>query len=147
MILRPEKMVPKEKGLAVAVWQQLYPVAELAAEQEPKLMGILDDVVLSRTGLGNAVAVRLARKLSRRDMGRDELEPLIRTILKANPLVVECMAADLLAVVERDAACHNMLEPLLFFKGFHALATYRVAHLLWQEGRHLLALLFQSIGS
>lgn len=147
MILRPEKMVPKEKGLAVAVWQQLYPVAELAAEQEPKLMGILDDVVLSRTGLGNAVAVRLARKLSRRDMGRDELEPLIRTILKANPLVVECMAADLLAVVERDAACRNMLEPLLFFKGFHALATYRVAHLLWQEGRNLLALLFQSIGS
>ncbi len=147
MILRPEKMVPKEKGLAVAVWQQIYPVAELAVEQEPKLMGILDDVVLSRTGLGNAVAVRLARKLSRRDMGRDELEPLIRTILKANPPVVECMAADLLAVVERDAACRNMLEPLLFFKGFHALATYRVAHLLWKEGRHLLALLFQSIGS
>lgn len=110
-------------------------------------MGILDDVVLSRTSLSNAVAVRLARKLSRRDMGRDELEPLIRTLLKANPMVVECMAADLQAVVERDAACHNVLEPLLFFKGFHALATYRVAHLLWQQGRHLLALLFQSVSS
>ncbi len=147
MLIRPEKMVPSTPGLADAVWCELYPVAEAAAESEPKLMGILDDVVLSRTGLCNAVAVRLARKLSRRDMGRDELEPLIRTILKANPLVVDCIAADLRAVVERDAACHNTLEPLLFFKGFHALSTYRVAHLLWQEGRHLLALLFQSISS
>lgn len=147
MMIRPEKMVPTESGLAEAVWNELYPVAEAAAEREPKLMGILDDVVLSRTGLGNAVAVRLARKLSRRDMGRDELEPLIRTLLKSNPMAVECMAADLRAVVDRDAACHNALEPLLFFKGFHAMATYRVAHILWQEGRHLLALLFQSISS
>ena len=147
MLIRPDKMIPGVKNLAADVWQELYSVAEEASRREPKLMGILDDVVLSRTSLGNAVAVRLARKLSRRDMGRDELEPLIRTILKANPQTVECMAADLRAVVERDAACHNALEPLLFFKGFHALATYRVAHLLWQEGRHLLALLFQSIGS
>ena len=146
-MLRPEKMVPAAAGIAESVWEELYPIAEAAAEQEPKLMGILDDVVLSRNCLCNAVAVRLARKLSRRDMGRDELEPLIRTLLKAHPLAVECMAADLRAVVERDAACHNALEPLLFFKGFHALATYRVAHLLWQEGRYLLALLFQSMSS
>ncbi len=146
MTLRPEKMVPRCPGLADTVWNSLYAAAEAAAEAEPKLTGMLDDVVLSRTSLCNAVAVRLARKLSRRDMGRDDLEPLIRTLLKKNP-VVDCMAADLQAVVERDAACHNVLEPLLFFKGFHALATYRVAHHLWLEGRHLLALLFQSAGS
>ena len=140
-------MVPAQSGMAETVWRDVCAAAEKAAENEPKLLGMLDDVVLSRTSLGNAVAVRLARKLSRRDMNRDELEPLIRTLLKANPMVVDCMAADLRAVVERDAACHNVLEPLLFFKGFHALATYRVAHILWQEGRHLLALLFQSVSS
>ncbi len=146
-MIRPDKMVPAVSGLAAEVWQDVCAAAEKASVHEPKLLGMLDDVVLSRTSLANAVAVRLARKLSRRDMNRDELEPLIRTLLKANPVVVDCMAADLRAVVERDAACHNVLEPLLFFKGFHALATYRVAHVLWQEGRHLLALLFQSVGS
>lgn len=146
-MIRPEKMVPAQSGLADAVWRDVCAAAEKAAEGEPKLLGMLDDVVLSRTSLGNAVAVRLARKLSRRDMNRDELEPLIRTLLKGNPMVVDCMAADLQAVVERDAACHNVLEPLLFFKGVHALATYRVAHILWKEGRHLLALLFQSVSS
>lgn len=146
-MLRPEKMVPEQPGLAADVWQKVYAAAQDAAAQEPRLAGMLDDVVLSRTSLTNAVSVRLARKLSRRDMGRDDLEPLLRTTLKANPAAVECMAADLAAIMDRDAACHSMLEPLLFFKGFHALATYRVAHILWGQGRYMLALLFQSIVS
>lgn len=146
-MLRPEKMVPGTHGSAAAVWQMIYGEAERVARDEPKLAGMLDDVVLSRNSLCSAVAVRLARKLSRRDIGRDDLEPLIRTILRENPITVECLAADLLAVVDRDAACHTALEPLLFFKGFHALATYRVSHLLWGQKRYLLALLFQSIGS
>jgi len=146
-MIRPEKMAPSVPGLAQAVWESLCREAAAAAEAEPKLAGMLEDVALSRSSLCAAVAVRLARKLSRRDMGRDELEPLIRGILKKNPMAVECIAADLQAVVERDAACHNVLEPLLFFKGFHALATYRVAHLLWQEGRYMLALQLQSVGS
>ncbi|MBR7108609.1 MAG: hypothetical protein IKC90_01090, partial [Akkermansia sp.] len=58
MLIRPEKMVPAVSGLADSVWQELYAEAEQAASKEPKLMGILDDVVLSRTSLGNAVAVR-----------------------------------------------------------------------------------------
>lgn len=146
-MIRPEKMLPAVSGIAKTVWKTIYSEAEKAAVAEPKLAGILDDVVLSRNSLCSAVAVRLARKLSRRDMGRDDLEPLIRTILRNNETVVDSLAADLMAVVDRDAACHNALEPLLFFKGFHALATYRVSHLLWEEGRHLLALLFQSMGS
>lgn len=146
-MLRPEKMVPSIPDLAKTVWADVYAAAETAVADEPRLAGMLDDVILSRTSLSNAVSVRLARKLSRRDMERDNLEPLIRTTLKKHPIVVDCMAADLLAIVDRDAACHNALEPLMFFKGFHALATYRVAHILWEEGRHLLALLLQSISS
>lgn len=147
MSIRPEKMVPQEENLAEKVWQEVLVAARAAAAEEPRLNAMLEDVVLSRTSLCNAVAVRLARKLSRHDMGRDDLEPLIRTTLRENPVAVDCMAADLRAILERDAACHNVLEPLLFFKGFHALATYRVAHILWNQGRHMLALLLQSICS
>ena len=145
-MLRPEKMLPHTEGLTDKVWQDIYAAAEGAVQAEPSLRGMLEDVVLSRGCLLDAVSARLARKLSRRDISRDDLEPLIRMALRRNPLAVDCMAADLAAVVERDAACHSPLEPLLFFKGFHALATYRVAHLLWNEGRHVLALLFQSVG-
>ena len=146
-MIRPEKMMPQQPELAASIWQDIYTAAEQAAGQESKLTGLLDDVVLSRNKLATAVSVRLARKLSRRDIGRDDLEPLIRSLLKSDPMAVDMMAADLKAVVDRDAACHNALEPLMFFKGFHALATYRLAHILWQQKRYMLALLFQSVGS
>ena len=146
-ILHPDKMRPAREGLAAEVWREVYAAAEEAAQQEPRLCGMLDDVVLSRNSLCNAVAVRLARKLSRHDIGRDELEPLIRTTLRKSPLTLDCIAADLRAVLERDAACNSLLEPLLFFKGFLALTTQRISHLLWADGRHLLALLFQSLSS
>ena len=39
------------------------------------------------------------------------------------------------AVYDRDPACSRYLEPLLYFKGFHALSTHRFAHELWSAGR------------
>ena len=51
------------------------------------------------------------------------------------------------AIVDRDPACQNMLEPMLFFKGFLAITTYRIAHYLWHQNRRPLALYFQSISS
>jgi serine O-acetyltransferase len=52
--------------------------------------------------------------------------------------------ADLQAVFERDPACKGYLQPFLYFKGFQALQTHRVAHWLWTQGRETLAHHFQS---
>ena len=95
-MIRPEKMMPQQPELAASIWQDIYTAAEQAAGQESKLTGLLDDVVLSRNKLGTAVSVRLARKLSRRDIGRDDLEPLIRSLLKSDPMVVDMMSPILL---------------------------------------------------
>ena len=51
------------------------------------------------------------------------------------------------AVLDRDPACTRYLEPLLYFKGFHALVTYRFAHELWRQGRRDFALYLQSQSS
>jgi serine O-acetyltransferase len=93
------------------------------------------------------MVARLSRKLSRRDMGREDLEPIVQEALEADPSIAESMARDLIAIVDRDPACHSPLEPLLFFKGFHAISTYRVAHWLWNQNRRLIALQLQSIAS
>jgi serine O-acetyltransferase len=45
------------------------------------------------------------------------------------------------------SACARYLEPLLYFKGFHALVTHRFAHALWQDGRRDFALYLQSQAS
>ena len=55
--------------------------------------------------------------------------------------------ADLGAVYDRDPACTRFLDPLLYFKGFHALVTHRFAHALWKRGRRDFALYLQSQSS
>ena len=42
-----------------------------------------------------------------------------------------------------DPACHSLLQPLLFFKGFQAIQAYRFAHSLWERDRKDLAYFVQ----
>ena len=129
------------------VWDWVVECAREAAEEEPAMRGILDDVCLSRNSLATSISARLARKLSRRDMPRELIEPLIREALAENQNILSQIANDLIAIVDRDPACRTPLEPLLFYKGFHAITTYRISHWLWQHGRTIMALQFQSLAS
>ncbi|MDB5544610.1 MAG: cysE, partial [Hyphomicrobiales bacterium] len=52
-----------------------------------------------------------------------------------------------LAVADRDPACTRVIEPVLYFKGFHALQTHRLAHWMWMRGRKDFALYLQSRSS
>ena len=129
------------------IWSQIHGAAVEMAEHESHLKHMLDDVVISRNNLAESLAVRLARRLSREDMQRAELEPLFGDIFTANEAIVRSVARDMTAIVDRDPACSSALEPLLFYKGFLAISAYRVAHSLWSEGRRSLAFYLQSIVS
>ena len=129
------------------VWEWVEECARGAAAEEPAMRGILDDVCLSRNSLATSISARLARKLSRRDMPRELIEPLIREALSEDQNILSQIAQDLIAIVDRDPACRTPLEPLLFYKGFHAITTYRISHWLWQHDRTIMALQFQSLAS
>lgn len=129
------------------VWETLRSEAARVVAEEPTLRHLVDDVILSRGTPAAALGARLARRLAREDMPRAAMEPLLTGVFEQNPLIVHRAVRDLVAMFERDPACFSVLEPLLFFKGFLALSTYRVAHQLWQDGRRWLALYLQSIAS
>src|SRR5690606_25570380 len=61
-----------------------------------------------------------------------------------DPSIIDSARCDILATFERDSACTDLVTPLLYFKGFHALESYRVAHRLWTHGRRSLALVLQN---
>ncbi len=129
------------------LWAKLRTEAERLHEEEPGLRSLVDDVVLARGSFAEALSVRLSRRLAREDMPREMIEPLIEEIFTKHDSIVRACSRDLLAMFERDPACFSPLEPLLFFKGFMALSTYRVSHQLWKDGRRWLALYLQSISS
>jgi len=129
------------------VWEILRSEAERVVVEEPTLRHLVTDVILSRQTPGCALGARLARRLAREDMPRAAMEPLLTGVFEENPRLVHSAMRDLVAMYQRDPACFSQLEPLLFFKGFLALTTYRVAHQLWGDGRRWLALYLQSVAS
>jgi len=129
------------------VWETLRAEATRLVTEEPALRHLVDDVILSRSSLAAALGARLARRLSREDMPRATMEPLLCGVFETNPIIVHRAMRDLAAMFERDPACFSLLEPLLFFKGFLALSTYRISHQLWLDGRRWLALYLQSVAS
>jgi serine O-acetyltransferase len=145
--LKPHNLCKSTNVSTEEVWKQVRDHAQEIADSEPQLTALLYDVVLNRACLGEALAARLSRKLSREEMNREELTPLLVDIFVNQPLVTQSAAADMMAIFERDAACKSPLEPMIFFKGFMAISTYRVAHYLWNNDRKPLALYFQSICS
>jgi len=128
-------------------WQVLRREAERVAAEELTLQHLVHDVILSRDSLAAALGARLARRLAREDMPRASMEPLLTGVFEQHSHIVHEAARDLAAMFERDPACFSPLEPVLFFKGFLALTTYRVSHQLWLDGRRWLALYFQSLAS
>lgn len=72
------------------------------------------------------------------------LRELANAAYRAEPSLVSVAEADLMAVFERDPACKGYVQPFLFFKGFQALQTHRVAHWLWGQGRETIAHYLQS---
>ena len=58
--------------------------------------------------------------------------------------ITRCIEADIAAVCDRDPACSGPMDPLLYYKGLHALSAYRTGHWLWLHGRRPLARWLQS---
>ncbi len=146
----PETSPDKESVAATRLakaWGLIREEALRVSQGEIRLAPLLEDIFLSRDSLACSVAARLSRKLAREDMTREELLPLLQEILLDHPDLVDCLVSDLMAIDERDPACHSLMQPLLFYKGFLAIATYRLGHQMWQNERHDLAYYFQSLAS
>jgi serine O-acetyltransferase len=126
------------------VWAALRNEAEAAAQNEAALASLLAAVILNHKSLDGALSYQLARKLGDQELRAMSIREIAEEAYAASPTLVDIAEADLRAVFERDPACKGYLQPFLFFKGFLALQTQRVAHWLWEEGRETMALYLQS---
>jgi len=126
------------------VWAALRNEAQHVARSEPSLASILNAVILRHDRLADALSYQLARKLADQELRAMSLRELADEAYAAEPAIVAQAEADLRAVFERDPACKGYVQPLLYFKGFLALQSHRVAHRLWGQGREAMAFYLQS---
>ncbi|MGB2201521.1 MAG: serine O-acetyltransferase [Pseudooceanicola atlanticus] len=125
------------------VWDRVTREAEEAITGEPLLGGMIHSVILHHNSIESALAYRIAMKLANSEMSEQLLREICDEAYASEPAIASAARADIMAVYDRDPACHRFLQPLLYFKGFQAVQAYRIAHWLWNEGRQDLAYFVQ----
>lgn len=126
------------------VWERIRTEAEQDALAEPMLASFLYSVVLNHKTLEDALSFILASKLGSSSVTALTLRDLFDTAFHDDHKIGIALRADIEAVISRDPACRGYSTPLLYFKGYHAIQSYRVAHYYWQADRKPLALYLQS---
>jgi serine O-acetyltransferase len=129
------------------VWSRVRSDAEEICAAEPALGGFIYASVLSHNRLEDAICHRLAHLLQHAALDPGLMHKTFHEVLDTDPALGDAFRADLMAVGARDPASGRLIEPLLYFKGFHALETYRIGHSLWNAGRKDFALYLQSLTS
>lgn len=125
------------------VWTRIRQEAEQAVAQEPLIGGMIQSSVLHHQSFECALAYRVAMKLASDEMSEQILRGLADEAFHSSQATAKASRADLVAILDRDPACHRLLQPLLYFKGFQAMQCYRLGHWLWAQGRTDLAYFVQ----
>ena len=126
------------------VWQEIRAEAQQASADEPVLASFYHATILNHASFPAAISFHLANKLDSQTLPAMMLREVFEQAMRADANIELAMRADIRAHRERDPACNRYCMPFLFFKGYHALQSWRIAHWLWQQGRHPLALYFQN---
>jgi serine O-acetyltransferase len=142
-------LVHPDQAAAVtdALWARLRQEAEQACDREPKLASLFFDSILNQPSFEAAVFHRVAARLKNDVIS---LPLIVQGFSKAaadDGCIVEAAKSDIAAVLDRDPACTRLIEPFLYFKGFHAIQAHRLNHWLWHHGERDFALYLQSRSS
>jgi serine O-acetyltransferase len=129
------------------VWTRIRQEADEVVRREPELSTFIYSTVLNHDRLEHAVVHRVTERLDRPELSGDLIRQAFQDALKDEPAIGDMFRADIMAIYDRDPATTRFIEALLYYKGFHAIATHRLAHWLWRNNRKDFALYLQSRSS
>ena len=129
------------------IWTAVRDEANEAVVRDPLLAAVLYSTVLNHSTLEDAVIHRIASRLDHSDVSASLIVQTFKAMLQDDPDWSNVVRVDIQAYYDRDPACDRFIMPVLYFKGFHAIQTHRLAHWLWNGGRRDFALYLQSRSS
>ncbi len=129
------------------VWARIRDEANDIVQREPEIGTFIYSSILHHDTLETAVIHRVAERLDHSDVSAELIRQAYTDALEAEPKIGEAFRADIVAVFDRDPATDRFIEPVLYYKGFHAIQTHRLAHWLWSQNRKDFAYYLQSRSS
>lgn len=130
-----------------SLWQRLRREADDALRNSPALAPLLHGSILDQPSFAEGLFHRISARLRNDVIEQPSILQAFRRASAATPELNLGWVGDLLAVLDRDPACKRLIEPFLYFKGFHALQAHRLTHWLWNTGERDFALYLQSRSS
>jgi serine O-acetyltransferase len=144
---QPPAASKTEADLSELLWARLRQEAEDAFSHERVLAPLFVNSILNRSNFEDAVAHRISARLGNETVPAYLIADAFGKAIADDPSIPAAFRADIGAVLERDPACERLIEPFLYFKGYHAIQTHRLAHWLWTHDRADFALYLQSRSS
>ena len=129
------------------VWEDIKKEVNLRIEAEPSLSPYLDLLILSQDSLISSIASVLASKLNSDALSSSNIKEFILEAYMSCEDIENSLREDLIYFVKNDPACKYYSTPILFYKGYQGLASYRAANCLWKNDRHTMALFLQNRAS
>ena len=127
-----------------SVWLSLRSEASKLSDKEPQMAGFVEQHILRHNSFSEAIVFCLASQTHHPSISFETIAQVFHEVIQSEPQILFDLCLDLRAYLQRDAACENLLMPLVYFKGFKALQIQRISHKLWTQGRRFLALFLQS---
>src|SRR3984893_8196755 len=134
-----------QADVSTPLWTRLRP--EDAFSRERALVPLFVNSILNRSTFEDAVIHRISARLGNEIVPAYLIADVFAQAADRDEGIGAGFRADIMAVLDRDPACERLIEPFLYFKGFHAIQTHRLAHWLWTKGRADFALYLQSRSS
>lgn len=135
---------PTTSSITDTIWTDLRRGAESLAKSEPLLASLVTGRVLNAASITDALAILLSEKLDHPAMDAQKLKTLLSDVYTRHPELGDIACHDISYTLASDPAAKSAITAFLFFKGFHALQSWRIANTLWCEGREALALFLQN---
>jgi serine O-acetyltransferase len=141
---QPQQINPAH---ADPLWARIRSEAETVIRQEPQLASFIYSSLLEHDALTSAVVQRVSDMLDHPVVSGAIIRDAFLEAVADEPAIGDAFRMDIVATYDRDPATTRFLEPVLYFKGFHAIQTYRLAHWLWRRHRKDFAFYLQSRSS
>ncbi len=129
------------------VWQQLLTEAKQIVVNEPIMSSFIHENILNQPSLEEVIINRIAERLAHKSISATVIRLAYSQAIEIEPEFSEFFRVDIVTVVDRDPICERAIEPVLYFKGFHAIQTHRLANWLWHNNQKDFALYLQSRAS
>ncbi|MCJ8309220.1 MAG: serine O-acetyltransferase [Rhizobiaceae bacterium] len=129
------------------VWVKLREEAQAIIDNDPAMGSFVFGNVLNQRTLEDAIFHRICERLHTPEFPAAMIRDVFNEMRTDWPEWSEIVRVDVAAVYDRDPACTRFIEPILYFKGFHAIQTHRLANWSWKKGRKDFALYLQSRSS